>query len=337
LHLVSDPDPHAWQAAISDVRRPFFPRVTQMTIPPGSVFKILTAIALLESGRIDPDEPFFCQGYLDRPDRNRCYIYRHYGVGHGEMTLESAICESCNVYFFHAARELGPGAIAEWAARFGLGAPSGAEVPGEKAGHLPQTDRRGAIIGEQWYGGSTLQLAIGQASLTVTPLQIARMVAAIANDGYLVTPRFVSPSTSEPDTPISSSAPDIRLAAFHSTQSTPSAGRIPALSPGTLQRVREAMFLVVDSPEGTGRRAAVEGIAIAGKTGTAEVGGGRNDHAWFVGFVPAEAPRYAFAVVLEHGGSGGATAAPLAKSFIEAMADAGLLRRTSTAHAARDM
>jgi penicillin-binding protein 2 len=336
LQLVADPDPHVWQAAVSDVRRPFFPRVTQMTIPPGSVFKILTAIAVLESRRIDPDEPFFCQGYLDRPDRNRCYIYRHYGVGHGEMTLSSAVCESCNVYFFNAARELGPGVIAEWAARFGLGAPTGAEVPGERAGHLPRTDRQGAIIGEQWYGGSTLQLAIGQASLTVTPLQIARLVAAIANDGFLVTPRFVSPAASEPGSPVSSGVSEVQLAAFYSGRPTPSAERIPGLSQETLQRVREAMFLVVGSPDGTGRRAAVEGIAIAGKTGTAEVGGGRNDHAWFVGFVPADAPRYAFAVVLEHGGSGGATAAPLAKSFIESMADAGLLRRNSTSQAAAE-
>jgi penicillin-binding protein 2 len=179
-------------------------------------------------------------------------------------------------------------------------------------------------------------LAIGQASLTVTPLQIARLVAAIANDGYLVTPRFVSPAAPEPGSPVSSAVSEVQLAGLYSEGSMPSAERIPGLSPGTLQRVREAMFLVVDSPDGTGRRAAVEGIAIAGKTGTAEVGGGKSDHAWFVGFVPAESPRYAFAVVLEHGGSGGATAAPLAKSFIEAMADAGLLRRNATTQAAAE-
>ncbi|MGD9855789.1 MAG: peptidoglycan D,D-transpeptidase FtsI family protein [Planctomycetaceae bacterium] len=328
VQLLIRPEPDEWQAAVSDPRRPFFPRVTQMTMPPGSVFKILTAVALLESGRIDPDEPFFCQGYLDRPDRNRCYVFRHYGVGHGDVTLSDAICQSCNVYFFNAAKTLGPAAIADWAGRFGLGEATGAEIPGERGGHLPRADGTGRIVGEPWYAGSTLQLAIGQASLTVTPLQVARMVAAVANGGYLVTPRFVSPRGSGPATvPEDSSRSGLRLVGFENVALMPPIQRIPGLSSETLQRVREAMTQVVQSPHGTGRRAAVEGITIAGKTGTAEVGGGKPDHAWFVGFVPAEAPRYAFAIVLEHGGSGGSTSAPMAKAFIEAMADAGLLRR----------
>ncbi len=333
LQLLTRPDPDEWRAALSDPRRPFFPRVTQMTVPPGSVFKILTAVALLESRKIDPDEPFFCQGYLDHPHRNRCYIYRHYGVGHGDMTLSDAICQSCNVYFFNAARTLGPAVIADWASRFGLGVPTGSEVPGEKAGHLPHADRSGKISGEQWYGGSTLQLAIGQASLTVTPLQVARMIAAVANGGYLVTPQFVDRRRSAPNAapnspPDRASETGIRLVGYENEMSPPPAERIPGLSPQTLERIREGMQRVVQTRKGTGRRAAVTGITMAGKTGTAEVGGGKKDHAWFVGFVPAEAPRYAFAVVLEHGGSGGRAAAPLAKQFIESMADAGLLRRS---------
>ncbi len=337
LTLFTRPDPDEWQAAISDSRRPFFPRVTQMTVPPGSVFKLLTAVALLESGQIDPDEPVFCQGYLDHPNRNRCYVFRHYGVGHGDMRLSDAICQSCNVYFFQAARALGPAVISDWATRFGLGVPTGIEVPGEKGGHLPRADRTGKIVDEQWYKGSTLQLGIGQASLTVTPLQVARMVAAIANGGYLVTPSVVSTNHTPRRPPADSSASSIQLVSHQmdfDTNRRPE--RIHGVAMETLDRIREGMELVVSTKKGTGRRAAIEGIPIAGKTGTAEVGGGKGDHAWFVGFVPADAPRYAFAVVLEHGGSGGRDAAPLAKSFIEAMADTGLLQRRRTAEDVTD-
>lgn len=324
--LFLHPDPDEWQAVAADPRHPFFPRVTQMTIPPGSVFKILTSIALLESRLIDPNAPVFCQGFLDHPHRNRCYIYRHYGVGHGDMTLSDALCQSCNVYFFHAARSLGPQPIADWAARFGFGVPTGGEVPGERGGHVPQA-ANGKIVGEQWYNGSTLQLAIGQATLTVTPLQVVRMVAAVANDGYLVTPRFVRDERDDQQTPSDST---IELVS-HTQPTIPDRPlqRIPGLSAGTLARVREGMRLVIDHDRGTGKRVRIDGLSIAGKTGTAEVGGGKRDHAWFVGFVPADVPRYAFVVVLEHGGSGGSAAGPLAKAFIEAMLGAGVLSRKS--------
>ena len=320
--LLIRPDAEEWKAVTTDPRRPFFPRLTQMMVPPGSVFKILTSIALLESRLIDPNAPVFCQGFLDRPDRNRCYIYRHYGVGHGDMTLSDALCQSCNVYFFHAARSLGPQPIADWAARFGLGRPTGSEIPGERGGHLPQVEG-GKVVGEQWYNGSTLQLAIGQASLAVTPLQVVRMVAAVANDGYLVTPRFVR---SQPEELGQSSDSLIELVSHsRSSRFDGPVQRIPGLSPGTLERVREGMRLVTEHQRGTGKRVRIEGLSIAGKTGTAEVGGGKRDHAWFVGFVPAERPRYAFVVVLEHGGSGGAVAGPVAKQFLEAMVSEGLL------------
>lgn len=331
LGLLLHPDPEEWKTATSDPRRPFFPRVTQMMVPPGSVFKILTSIALLESRLIDPNQPVFCQGYLDRPDRNRCYIYRHYGIGHGDMTLSDAICQSCNVYFFHAARSLGPKPIADWAARFGLGIATGGEVPGEKGGHLPKADATGRVVDEDWYDGSTLQFAIGQASLTVTPLQVARLVAAVANDGYLVTPRFVRDQAE--DSPSDNGS--VQLVGFSSSPSNLSAGiaptvrRIAGLSPNTLASVRNGMRMVVENHQGTGRKVRLDDVSVAGKTGTAEVGGGKKDHAWFVGFVPADAPRYAFVVVIEHGGSGGSVAAPIARDFIEEMLDAGVLPRNA--------
>jgi penicillin-binding protein 2 len=319
LNLLADYDATAWNQTLADVRQPFFPRVTQMTVPPGSVFKVLTSVAVLESGLIDPDAYYHCQGYLDRPDRDRCLIYRHYGVGHGDMNLESALCQSCNVYFFNAARRIGPQAIHHWAARFGLGDVTGVDVPGEQRGHLPSPDP--SSPDGPWYPGTTLQFAIGQASLTVTPLQVARMMAAIANDGYLVTPRFVNESpTHEP----SSEQQDILLSAFEESRDI-APQRISGLSSGTLERIRAGLRQVVENPKGTGKRVRLDEISIAGKTGTAEVGGGQTDHAWFAGYAPADAPRVAFVVVLENGGSGGHDAGPLARQFVQMLLDHGIL------------
>lgn len=319
LNLLVNPDVAEWEAVNADPRQPFFPRITQMTVPPGSVFKILTSVALLESGAVDPDAPFHCRGYLDRPDRDRCFIYRHYGVGHGDVDLESALCHSCNVYFFDAARRIGPEAIHGWAARFGLGEPSGCDVPGERGGQLPSAED-----GETpWYPGTTLQFAIGQASLTVTPLQIARMMAAVANDGRLVTPHFVRDTAGGGSEQSGSS---VQLVSYEFEHSQWPASRIEGLSADTLWRVRAGLKRVVEDPRGTGKHVRLEQISIAGKTGTAEVGGGHPDHAWFAGYAPADQPRVAFVVVLEHGGSGGQVAGPVARQLVEAMLETGALQ-----------
>ena len=314
-------DVESWTAALNDPRRPFFPRLTQMAVAPGSVFKTLTAIAMIESG-IDPEAPLHCRGYLDQPDRNRCLIYRRYGVGHGDVTLTDALCQSCNVYFFEAARRMGPEAIALWSRRFGLGEATQHDLPHESAGNVPSPEDE-ARSGRTWYPGSTLQLAIGQATLTTTPLQVARMMAAIANDGYLVTPRFVRDVTATPAGQ-PTAAGSVQLASYESTRTT-LRERIPGLSPGTLARVREGMRMVVGHHRGTARSIALDEVAIAGKTGTAEAGGGLPDHAWFAGYVPADHPRVAFVVVLEHGGSGGRAAGPLARELVQALLEQGFI------------
>lgn len=320
--LLVDYDSEEWQRMLSDPRRPFFPRVTQMTIPPGSVFKTLTAVAMIESGMIDPEAHYHCRGYLEIPSRDRCYIFRHYGVGHGDMNLESALCQSCNVYFFDAARRIGPATIHEWAARFGLGRPTGADVDGEQGGHLP--DPHVSSTDEPWYPGTTRQFAIGQATLTVTPLQVARMMAAVANDGYLVEPRFRE-ERPQVDSDRQSASP-IQLVG-HATESSGVRSRIIGLSSETLVRVRSGLRQVVEHPRGTGKRVRMEQVPIAGKTGTAEIGGGRNDHAWFAGYAPADNPQVAFVVVLEEGGSGGRVAGPVAREFVESLLEFGILRR----------
>lgn len=344
LNLLVNADHEAWQQLLSDPGRPLFPRVTQMTLPPGSVFKPITAAALLQSGGFNTEDTVHCRGYLDRPDRFRCYIYQHYGTGHGDMTLTDALCQSCNVYFFSGARRIGPEPIALWAHRFGFGQVTGVDLPGERPGNVPEppgrtsggTASNGAPASatrrrrSPWYPGDTLGLAIGQSRLTVTPLQVARMMAAVANGGFLVPLHVVHDDALAMNAPFADAEHD-REAGFESLSPAPAVyrqpRRIPELSEHTLEQIREGLSNVVAHPRGTGyKRVRLEEIAIAGKTGTAEVGGDKTDHAWFAGYVPAQEPRIAFAVVLEHAGSGGKAAGPVARELVSSMLETGLLR-----------
>ena len=307
---LGTPDRQTWKRLSEDPRRPLFHRAAQMAVPPGSVFKPISAVALLESRKVDPDARFECRGYLSRPDRFRCLIFTQQGVGHGPTDLATALARSCNVYFFHYADVIGPQSIVEWARRFGIGRPTGIDLSSESSGNLPEPK---AVAG--WHAGDTRSLAIGQSSLTVTPLQIARMMAAVANGGYLVTP-FVARK----------SGPQLA-----DDENSPASSRrqpIPDLSEGTLARIRSAFAQTVSDPAGTGHKTVrLAEIAIAGKTGTAEVGGGKPDHAWFAGYAPADRPRIAFAVVLEHAGSGGKAAGPVARQLVEAFLADGVLAR----------
>jgi penicillin-binding protein 2 len=322
LRLLVEPDAGAWQNVIADPRKPLFHRAAEMALPPGSVFKVLSAIAFLESGRLDPAREFRCQGYLDDPESYRCLIYRNFGASHGNLSLVDALARSCNVYFFAAARRIGGGPILEWASRFGFGQPTGIDLPGERTGTLPVAESPGGAspprkprTGRRSQGD--LQLAIGQGKLTATPLQIARLMAAVANGGKLVTPRLVD--SAGPALVGSDGAVE---AALEAAQVHP----IPDLSPRTLEWVRLGLAHVVADRQGTGYKTVrLNEVAIAGKTGTAEPGGGKPDHAWFAGYVPADRPKIAFVVVLENAGSGGHAAGPVARKFVQAMLAQGLL------------
>lgn len=337
LRLLVNHNEELWQALQTDQRSPMFPRVTNMAIAPGSVFKTLTAIAGLENGTLDPEQPVFCRGYLKTPQRHRCYIYRHYGVGHSDVSLVDALCKSCNVYFYTVGSAMSAEPLVAWSERLGFGRPTGIDLPFESGGHLPRpnpaqtislasyeraTTARNEIetagtssdAAEPWYDGDTLGLAIGQSRLSVTPLQIARLMAAVATGGNLPEPRVV------------------RAITPHSSRGNPaetvlvqSAGERVPVSPRTLKYVREGLEKVVASRGGTGHRTVfMKEVSIAGKTGTAETGTGR-DHGWFAGYVPAEDPQIAFVAVLEHGGSGGRVAGPLAKSLVEELLRLGLI------------
>ncbi len=294
-------DARAIERLLGDPAHSLFDRTRQMAIPPGSVFKVLAAVALLESRTIKPDAPFFCQGYLHEPDRQRCAIYRRDGIGHDEVTLADALAQSCNVYFFHHAAELGPEPLIDMAVDFGLGRPTGVDLPGEAVGRVPTPATIRRLEGHPWRPGDTQSLVIGQGSLTTTPLQIARAMAAIANGGRLLTPHLhMGRRESNP--------PQLEI------------------HPDTLTAVREGLRRVVADPAGTAHGAAyIEDLAIAGKTGTAETGADRAPHAWFAGYVPAEAPKFVLVVVLEHAGDAASVAVPVVKRLVLQMQRQGLL------------
>ena len=262
-------------------------RALQGRYPPGSTLKMISAIAALETGVTDTLSLFEpCYGAL-RVGRStfRC----HKRTGHGGLTLPGAIEVSCNVYFYHLARLMSIETWHKYAAKFGFGQPTGIVHPGEAAGLLPSRQyykERGG-----WSFGHQLNLSIGQGAMLVTPIQMARYVAAIANGGYLVTP-YIS---GDP----------------------PPSQRIDDISSRTFAIVRKAMRRVVASDTGTGRRARVDGVTIAAKTGTAQVPS-REDDAWMVAFAPYEKPAIVIAAVVEGGGSGGARVGPVVREVVKA-------------------
>lgn len=322
VNLFVRNDASAWDRVQRDTRQPLFPRVTQMALPPGSVFKIVSATAFLSTGQIDPQREIQCLGYLHVPTKDRCLIFAHYGVGHGATDMTQALARSCNVYFYQGAEIIGGKELAHWARSFGLGRPTGIDLPGEKGGHVPLNPTSGRVTG--WNPGDTRHLAIGQSTLAVTPIQIARMTATVANGGHLVTPRIARSLHLVTD---DSAAAEATPGSGRTFLPPPAAQPLPGLpSPEVLQWVRKGMEAVVADSHGTGYKTVrLPEVTIAGKTGTAEAGGGRPDHAWFAGYVPADQPRYAFVVVLEHAGSGGKIAGPVARKLVQNMLQQGLI------------
>ncbi|RLS59306.1 MAG: hypothetical protein DWH91_00585 [Planctomycetota bacterium] len=310
------PTQEQWEQWSHDPGRPFLSRVSQAAVPPGSLFQIVTAVAALETGQCTPEELFHCQGYLNTPDRDRCAVFLQQGIGHGEVTLADAVAHSCHVFFCDAAERLGPRPIGDWAGRLGLGRPTGLDLLGEQGGRVPNRAAMGG--GERWPAGTTRQLANGQAEVTVTPLQIARMMAILGNGGYAVTPRLTPLHSVE-----SPAKREIELASAAVT--TPSLRGPQIISNRTLQVIREGLELSVAAPSAETRQPAMPGLLIAARGGTATVGGDRPAHVWLAGYLPADRPRYAFSVYLEHGGSEPDQAAAVAHQVFVAMVEAGLL------------
>jgi penicillin-binding protein 2 len=302
-----------WQTLIKDRLRPLSNRAIQGQYPPGSTFKVIMAIAGLEEGVLQPESRISDPGYFVFGNRT----FRDWKKGgHGSVDLHKAIVESCDVYFYQAAQKIGIDRIAKWARAFGLGERSGASLDDEKGGLVPDSEWKRKRYRQPWYPGETISIGIGQGYLTVTPLQLANMMAAVANGGILYRPRIVDKIESVDGTIAREYGPEkIRTIDVKSA---------------TLERVRSALADVVKASGGTGGASRSSIVDIAGKTGTAQVlemKGGyvkteqlayfNRDHAWFVSYAPAQNPKIAVTVLVEHGGHGGDAAAPLAKKVIE--------------------
>ena len=260
---------------------------------PGSIFKIVTASAALQRGKINPQTSFECEGFLRLGNHSfSCWNEE----GHGPENLSQGLAHSCNVYFFHLGLLMGTEPIAEECHRWGLGKGAEVELSGEAPGLVPNRHWKWQVFHQPWYDGDTLNFTIGQGYLLMTPLQAARMVSAVANGGKLVKPYLVKQVGS--------------VEVAHPRSQT------IGVSEGTLQAILEGLRRVIDDPTGTGQLALSSQVSIAGKTGTAETPNGAA-HAWFVGFAPVENPKIAFAVFLEHGGGGGYAAAPIARQLVE--------------------
>ncbi|NBC19728.1 MAG: penicillin-binding protein 2 [Alphaproteobacteria bacterium] len=323
LALVSTPafDPNSFVNGISQAdydelrgndRSPLYHKAFDGIYPPGSTFKMVVATAALEAGVIDPDERVYCPGHYRFGNRTwHCWKRG----GHGAMNMHEAIKQSCDTYFYEVSKRTGVEKIAEVSHRFGFGDSWALGMTGGAEGVVPDDAWKRQALGEPWYEGETLNYGIGQGYLTATPLQLALMTARIATEG-----RFVEPNL---------------LVVGPAIEGEPHPA--PQFEREILQRMKEAMFAVTSEWGGTARRAGELGVAgarMAGKTGTAQVrrisaeerasGVIANedlerrlrDHALFVGYAPAEDPKYAVSVIVEHGGSGSRAAAPVARDIM---------------------
>ena len=302
--------PEDWRRLAAKKGNPLFNRAIQGTYPPGSTFKMVTALAALEAGVIKQRTVMTCSGtHTLGGHRFRCWNRG----GHGAVRLHRAIRESCDVYFYKVAEATGIERIADMARRLGLGdVYDRAGIAHQNPGIVPDPPWKRRHLGQPWYGGETLHVGIGQGYVATNPLQLAVMTARIAS-GRAVSPTLIRSRGDARDQPF------------------PSLG----IEAENLRAIHQGMLAVVYDGAGTGKRADLgrAGVRVAGKTGTSQVtrlSSFRSqsslrwrlrDHALFVGFVPADRPKYAVAVIVEHGESGGKTAAPLCRDVMEILLD----------------
>ncbi len=303
--------PKQWEAIVQNEAHPLTNRATQGQYPPGSTFKIVMAAAALDTGTVKTSTEVRCTGGFWFGRR----MYRDWKAGgHGSMNLHKALVDSCDVFFYNVGERMGIDTIASFASKFGLGRPTGIDLASERSGIVPSSAWKEKVRGEPWYPGETISASIGQGYTTVTPLQMAHLIATVANGGTVYRPRLVK---------------GLMERATGRLQEVPVVpyGQL-SVKGKTLEIIQEALADVVT--DGTAKRARSTLVAIAGKTGTAQTAALRpdqkeeevpkklRDHAWFVSYAPAEDPRIAVAVLVENMGHGGSAAAPLAKHMIEA-------------------
>jgi penicillin-binding protein 2 len=304
--LTGNLDKEEWLKVIRDPLTPLMNRALQSQYAPGSVFKVVVAAAGLQEGSLTPMDRMYCNGEFHLGN----WTFKDWKEGgHGHVDTRTALIHSCNIFFYQAGLKVGPAAIARYSEAFGLGAPSGIDLGGEKAGLVPFLDGRRRIDGRKWQAGDTVNMSIGQGQVLVTPMQVARMMSAVANGGVLWRPRLVQRVERV----------DGSLAYSSSSKMT---GRVD-LSPIVWAFLRQALSGVVNEG-GTGGAARIPGVEVAGKTGTAQSvnksdSAKGQDHAWFASFAPAQDPEVVVVVLVERGGKGGQVAAPIARQIYQAI------------------
>ena len=288
--------PANWKRLTGDRRIPLLNRATEGTYEPGSVFKIVTGLAALSEGVARRDTMFNCTGQLALGR----WIF-HDLHAYGPVNFMKGVAVSCNIVFWTLGGRLGDERLHRYARMLGLAQPTGIDLPTEASGTIPSAEWKRRIYKEPWYPGDTMNMAIGQGYVVVTPVQVARMLSAVANGGTLFAPRLARRVLAADGSEVMSYAPV-------------SSGKL-AVAPESLATLREALRMAVEW--GTGTAAAVPGLAVAGKTGSAENPRGI-PHAWFAGYAPADRPALVVVAFVEHGFRGGVTAAPIAKAIFAA-------------------
>ena len=313
--FVEGIDPQNWDALNNSPDHPLNNRALQGVYPPGSTFKPFMALAGLESGKRKPGFTISDPGYFMLGGSGRAYRDWKAG-GHGIVNLHKAVVESCDTYFYGLAHELGIDAIHDFIGQFGLGSRTGIDIEGEVDGLLPSQEWKQRRFQQKWYVGDTISVGIGQGYNLTTPLQLAFATAILANDGRIFRPHVVQ------------HIQDSQTGELTTIEPEP-IGEVP-LKPENVKRVRDAMVDVM-KPGGTAAWAGMGAkYLFAGKTGTAQVIGLKGqkydedriharhrDHALFIGYAPADDPKIALAVLVENGGHGSSTAAPIARQVID--------------------
>ncbi len=300
-----------WKQLNEDPLRPLFNRAVQAQLAPGSVFKIVTATAMLEDH--NPPESFttFCPGYGTFYGRQfKCYVYfaKKGPKAHGTTNLHEAILKSCDVFFYNAGMKLGIDRLSYYGDKLGLGHKTGIDLPSEESGLMPSEQWVERAFHRKWYAGETISVAIGQGAVTTTPVQLARLIGGIASGGVFKQP--------------------------HLRKDLQNVGeeRVP-LSEATVDKITEAMYGVVNEPGGTGTALKLKDVELSGKSGTAQVigydkaslvhkGSKFADNAWFVGYAPKRDPEIVVAVLVQESGlHGGEAAGPVVRDIVKAYYD----------------
>ena len=313
-------DRNQWLSLVNDEKHPLSNRAIQGRYAPGSTFKIVVAAAALEQELVTPDTEMHCSGAV-RLYGNVFHCAR--ASGHGSVNLIQALAQSCNSYFFQLGAKLQIESLARYGKMFGLGAPTGIDLPHEVSGLVPDPAWKKRARNAPWYAGETVSVAVGQGSVLVTALQMAQLAATVGSSGDIHRPKLFLrrlPSGGVPESfPAGAIAPPTRQVGLRAE---------------TWRALQEGMFQAVNGV-GTAGRARVKGFLVAGKTGTAQVASRTRiaestdakrpehlrNHAWFIGYGPRVNPEIAIAVLVEHGGGGGAVAAPLARKILQAYFD----------------